>query len=311
MTTMNSKDKDQDSNSSCCPDSFIESCPDGLIIINKPVGMTSFQVVGKVRRLLKKKKAGHAGTLDKAAEGLLLICLGRSTKLLKFLFGQDKRYLATIELGKQTSTDDREGSVVEEYSGSIEIDRVEKELTHFRGKIKQVPPDYSAVHVDGQRAYKIAHKQKEKPLIKEREIEIYSLELVNSTLPHLLLDIRCSTGTYIRSIARDLGIKTGYYGYLAALLRSEVGLFSLKESSSIEDLERGNYKIIAPFDILDLPALEALPELVGGIKNGHKPDDSYFIAPPSDDGIYKVHSNGSLLAVVKKSKGKYYYDLVY
>lgn len=294
-----------------CPDNRIQSCPDGLIVIDKPVGMTSFQVVNKVRKLLKKKKAGHAGTLDKAAEGLLLICLGRSTKLLKFLFGQNKRYLATVELGKQTTTDDREGTIVEQYDGPIDIGLVESELAHFRGKIKQVPPDYSAVHVDGQRAYKIAHKKKEKPAIKEREVEIYSLELVEHTLPHLKLDIECSTGTYIRSIARDLGIKTGYYGYLAALRRTEVGNFTAEDSCSIEDLEKGDFQIISPFNIVDLPILEAAPELVAKMKNGNKPDHTYFTAPPEEDGIYKVHSDGELLAIIKKSEGKYSYDLVY
>lgn len=286
-------------------------CPDGLIIIDKPLGMTSFQVVSKVRKLLKKKKAGHAGTLDKAAEGLLLICLGRSTKLLKFLFGQNKRYLAKIELGKQTTTDDREGDVVEHYDGDIDIEVVKRELAHFRGKIKQVPPDYSAVHVDGQRAYKIAHNKKEKPAIKEREVEIYKLELTEHTLPHLQLDICCSTGTYIRSIARDLGIRSGYYGYLAALRRTEVGSFSVKDSCSIEDLESGSFKIIPPFEIVDLPVLEAAPALVAKIKNGNKPDESYFTVPPEKEGVYKVAHNGELLAIVKISKGRYYYDLVY
>lgn len=286
-------------------------CPDGLILINKPEGMTSFQVVNRVRKLLGKKKAGHAGTLDKAAEGLLLICLGRSTKLLKFLFGSSKRYLATVHLGRQTTTDDREGDVIKSYEGPFDYSLIEKELDSFRGKIKQIPPDYSAVHVDGQRAYKIAHNLKEKPVIKEREVEIYSLKAAPFSPPLLELDIRCSTGTYIRSIARDLGIKTGYYGYLAALRRTEVGSFKLEDSNTISELEDDDYRIISPFDIVELPSLEASPQFIGKIKNGSKPAENYFISPPESDGIYKVHSKQELLAIVKISKGKYYYDLVY
>ena len=285
----------------------------GLILVHKKPGLTSFQVVNRVRKIINVKKAGHSGTLDKAAEGLLLICYGKSTKLLKFLTGQSKQYRAKIRFGIQTSTDDEEGEVLQTNLGPFDREIIESKLKYYSGKIIQTPPDYSAVHVNGKRAYQIIRETGKKPEIKSREVTIHNLKVLDYTPPILELDIFCSSGTYIRSIARDLGKETGYYAHLKYLIRSAIGDYNLSNSYTLEDIENNNYKTISPFDILKIPSLEIKEEFIKDIKNGKKPRDQWFVENPGTpaEEYYKVHFQKELLALVKTQSDSLIYDFVF
>src|SRR4030042_1792561 len=199
---------------------------DGILIIDKEKDKTSFQTIYELRNIFKIKKIGHSGTLDKNATGLLIIGIGRSTKLLKYLVKLPKKYTAEIYFGIQTNTDDSKGIEIKSYNGKLDQNIIIKSLSSFTGTINQIPPDYSAIQINGKRSYKIA-KKNQKPNLKERTVEIINLKFISFNSPILKLEIECSSGTYIRSIARDLGIKTNYYAHLSSLRRESVGDFNI------------------------------------------------------------------------------------
>ncbi|HBD94438.1 MAG: tRNA pseudouridine(55) synthase TruB [Spirochaetes bacterium GWF1_31_7] len=290
---------------------IIEHEMDGMILLNKSKGYTSFQELGRLKKIIKLKKTGHAGTLDKEAEGLLLVCLGKSTKLLKFLVGMDKVYTAEFTFGEQRSTDDIAGEVIKSYNATIHLDTIDLSLNKYRGIIEQTPPNYSAVHVDGKRAYKIALAGNT-PIIKARTVTIYSLELLQTYLNSITVKIRCSSGTYIRSIARDIGIDTGYYAYMSALKRNQIGDFTIEQSYSIDQIEKNEFKIVTPNDILsDIDELILNPQAIHKIKDGKKLFFDDFVTVPENDGYYKINNNNKLMAVVQKINSDIIYDLVY
>lgn len=290
------------------------TAPEGLLLVNKPQDLTSFQTVHRVRKLLQVKKAGHAGTLDKFATGLLLVCLGKSTKLLQFLTGLSKTYTTDIAFGSQTNTDDPEGTVISQYPGEMLFDAIKEKASLFTGTIRQVPPDYSAVHVDGTRAYKIALSNTEKPKLKEREVTIYSFNLHSFTSPYLTAEISCSTGTYIRSIARDLGQATGYFAHVHSLRRDRVGDFLLEDAHSLDEIEKGIYTLIKPFDIVkSMAAVEINEDYIDSLKKGKFPLYEWFtdFDKNSENGYYKIHRNRELLAVLEKTGPRLKYKFVY
>lgn len=211
----------------------------GFVNLNKPAGFTSHDCVAKVRRLLQMKRVGHAGTLDPAAVGVLPIALGRATRLLQFL-RQDKAYRATVRLGVSTTTDDLEGEILLAHPvAGLDLATVQDALQHFQGTIQQIPPNYSAVQVQGKRLYDLA-RAGEAIVVKSRTVHVVSLEVLDwrqGDFPELDLAIVCGPGTYIRSIARDLGhaLKTG--GTLAALTRTASSGFELTDSLTLETLE--------------------------------------------------------------------------
>lgn len=214
---------------------------DGLILINKPKGMSSHDVVEKVRQLFRVKKVGHIGTLDPVAEGLLLLCLGKATKLTSFLQELDKTYRGRMIFGITTSTLDGEGEIIDQKNASsLTREQVEKVFTKFRGKILQTPPAYSAVHWQGQRLYELARKGIEVK-VSPREVEIYQLKLLNfspGVHPEAEFELRCSKGTYIRSLCRDIGETLGYGAYQSYLCRISIGFFNLSDAKTIEELEK-------------------------------------------------------------------------
>ena len=284
----------------------------GILLINKKNGKTSFQTISAIKKILKIKKIGHAGTLDKNAEGLLIT--GKATKLLKFFINKSKKYTAEIHFGKQTNTDDSEGIIINSYEGIIQKDKIINSLKDFSGIIKQIPPDFSAVHINGKRAYKIALKNK-KPVIKERYIEIINKKIISFKPPVLKLEIECSSGTYIRSIARDLGLKTGYYAYLSSLKRESIGKFNIANAYTVEDMENINHKILPPYEALyDMSSIEIFDHFINQIKNGENIKNNWFkdidINSLKSD-YFKIHSNNNLLAIVKFNNGNFLYDLVY
>lgn len=209
-----------------------------LLLINKPVNWTSFDVVKKLRYTLKVKKIGHAGTLDPLATGLLIIGTGKFTKKLNELQGLDKSYEGIIEIGKSTPSYDLETEFdsQSEYSHltSDDLERVKQELS---GEIQQVPPAHSAVKIGGERAYKKARKNKP-VIIEPRTVQIRKFEIDDAGLPEIAFRVACSKGTYIRSLAHDFGQKLGVGGYLKKLVRTSVGDYQLADAFELEDFIR-------------------------------------------------------------------------
>ena len=210
------------------------------LLFNKPKGWTSFDVVKKVRGTIRIKKVGHAGTLDPLATGLLIICTGKHTKTINSIQDQEKEYETLFKLGATTPSYDAE--FPEEHiidASHITAEQVQEALKHFQGIITQIPPIYSAVKVDGQRAYKAARKGKEIKL-RPRQVQVYEFSLLDETLPpaHFAARIRCSKGTYIRSLIHDLGQQLGVGAYIRELKRTRIGEYRLEDAWEIEEFVR-------------------------------------------------------------------------
>jgi len=210
---------------------------DGLLVVDKPVGVSSMDVVRRVRKAAGHCKTGHAGTLDPLASGVVICCLGRGTKLVERLMGQPKTYEATVDLSAFTATDDLEGErEAVDVPAPPTADAVRAACAAMVGTIEQTPPAYSAVHVDGQRAYKLARRGEavELPI---KTVRVDGIEVVSYAWPTLGLRVRCGRGTYIRSIARDLGRALGTGGHLTALRRTAVGAYTLDRAVAWARLE--------------------------------------------------------------------------
>lgn len=214
---------------------------DGIIVTNKPKGCTSHDVVNKVKKILGEK-VGHTGTLDPNATGVLPLLVGKGTKLSYYLVEHDKEYVVTLQLGKKTDTADCEGNVIEEKDvkeDSLIKENVEKVLNSFLGKQEQVPPMYSAIKVNGKKLYEYARKN-ETVEIKPRKIEIYEIELLSicKEEKQIAFKVKCSKGTYIRSLCEDISQKLNTVGYMKELQRTIVGNFYIENSITIEELEQ-------------------------------------------------------------------------
>ncbi|MFQ6112818.1 MAG: tRNA pseudouridine(55) synthase TruB [bacterium] len=208
-----------------------------ILNINKPEGWTSFDVVKKIRNILRIKKVGHAGTLDPFAIGVLLICTGRATTKVAELMGLEKEYIATIELGKATDTYDRTGVIISETTPQkFELCELQRVCESFIGEIYQTPPMYSAVKIHGQRLYKMARRGKTVER-EPRKVNINKIEIINYQHPLLTLKVVCSRGTYIRALADDIGRKLNCGGCLAALTRTRIGSYKIEDAYSIESFE--------------------------------------------------------------------------
>lgn len=210
-----------------------------ILNINKPEGITSYDVIRKLKKL-GIKKAGHAGTLDPQAKGVLIVCTGKYTKKIKELQNLPKEYVAWITFGISTDTGDKKGKIIEEKeAGNLKKKDLEKIIPKFIGKIKQTPPMFSAVHYKGEKLYKLARKG----IVverKEREVEIYKLEILDfkeGKNPEAKLKILCSKGTYIRTLAEDIGKSLGYPAHLSELIRTKIGNFLIEEAINLEKLE--------------------------------------------------------------------------
>ena len=210
---------------------------DGILNVNKPADMTSFQVVSIVRQWSGEKRVGHAGTLDPFATGVLPVCLGQGTRVAEFLAEAHKVYRAEVELGISTDTYDPSGRVVEQHDASaVTEEQVEKAIASFRGSILQVPPMYSALKRGGKRLYQMARAGVEVPR-EARSIELFRLELLDWQPPLFTMEVECSKGTYIRSLAHDIGQVLGCGSHLRSLVRTKNGPFSLDDSIDVFDLE--------------------------------------------------------------------------
>ena len=205
----------------------------GILLIDKPESWTSNDVVQKLRGILREKRIGHAGTLDPMATGLLTVFVGRATRAVEFAEGDRKRYLAGLRLGLTTDTQDITGEVLGQCEAGISREALEEALQAFRGEIRQTPPMYSAVKVNGRRLYELARKG-ETVERKEREITVYSLEILEQNGEDWLLDVSCSKGTYVRTLCHDIGEALGCGGCLSSLRRTEAGLFSVENAHTVD-----------------------------------------------------------------------------
>jgi tRNA pseudouridine55 synthase len=231
----------------------------GILNINKPSGMTSRRVVDVVARQAGTKRVGHAGTLDPLATGVLVVCLGWATRLVTFVQDRPKTYSARFLLGRRSNTDDVTGEVVEAVGAAAPPRALIEELLQtFVGTILQVPPQFSAVHVDGQRAHQVA-RQGRSVNIEPRPVTIHRITLVAYAYPELDVDIECGSGTYVRSIGRDLGNALGCGALLSALVRRSVGEFSLDSAQTLDSLGQGK---ITDFLLPPLCAVAHLPRFV-------------------------------------------------
>jgi tRNA pseudouridine55 synthase len=277
--------------------------PPGLVIVDKPAGMTSHDVVGRCRRLFGTRKVGHAGTLDPMATGVLVVGIERATKILGLLTATDKSYAGTIRLGATTSTEDAEGEVLQTVSAEhVTEAAIAEAVAALRGDVDQVPSAVSAIKVDGQRAYKLAREGKTVELAARRvhvaRFDVCAVRHVDAFVD-VDVEVDCSSGTYIRALARDVGVALGVGGHLTALRRTRVGRFGLDEARTLDDLAdvpRLSYDIdaacLAAFPRRDLSVEEAEDARHGrplksvGIEGVYAAtaSDGKVIALLSDDG---------------------------
>ncbi|WP_303863303.1 tRNA pseudouridine(55) synthase TruB [Alkalibaculum bacchi] len=208
----------------------------GIINIYKSQGMTSHDVVYKVRKILHTKKIGHTGTLDPIAEGVLPLTIGQGTKISQFIVEKEKEYVAELSFGSKTDSFDRTGQIIGQVDKIITEDELKKTLLLFTGEIDQVPPIYSAIKVDGKKLYEYAREQIQVE-IKARKISIHELELLHFEFPIAKIRVACSKGTYIRSLCNDIGEKLGTFAHMTSLIRTKSGPFHLDKAISLKQLE--------------------------------------------------------------------------
>jgi tRNA pseudouridine55 synthase len=276
--------------------------PNGIALIAKPQGLTSFDVIARLRKILKTKKIGHAGTLDPMATGLLVIGVGSGTKLLQFLIGLDKQYLATIRLGASTVTDDAQGELSEAKSAThITTEQIDSEIAKLTGEISQIPASVSAIKVDGKRAYDLVREGKEVDLM-ARKITIHRFErtselrVVDNFLDFDVL-VDCSSGTYIRALARDIGALLEVGGHLTSLSRTKVGDHSLNSASQLDG------EIIVTD--LELAAAEIYPSVPLTLDQERDLRFGRQIDMTGDFRVSGVSPTGNLVAILEAAGLKY------
>ncbi|AEB43513.1 tRNA pseudouridine(55) synthase TruB [Micromonospora gifhornensis] len=281
---------------------------DGLIVVDKPGGMTSHDVVARLRRLARTRRVGHGGTLDPMATGVLVIGVGRATRLLTYVIGADKTYAATIRLGQSTVTDDAEGDVISTApAGGVTDEAIRAALAALTGEIDQVPSAVSAIKINGQRAYKRVRDGESVDLPARRvtvsRLDVLAIRRDQPDLVDVDVEVACSTGTYIRAIARDAGLALQVGGHLTALRRTAVGGFTLAEAATLDELEQR-----AP-EVVDLPLAAAAARFF--TRRDASPDEAKVLSHggPLDAvghaGPYAVFDPaGQLIAIVSERAGR-------
>ena len=248
----------------------------GVLVVDKPIGMTSHDVVQIIRKGTNIRRAGHTGTLDPRASGVLVILVGPAVRLSEYVSASDKRYQAVIQLGTTTDTFDADGRVLSTTAVDISEKQFNDVLQSFVGEIQQVPPPYSAVKVKGKKAYELAREGEEVDL-EPRMINVYNLELLEWAPPEAVIDVYCSSGTYVRSLAHDLGEKLGCGAHLIGLRRTKSGRFTLRDAvplrklrESFDDNSWSEHLIPAAEALSDWPAIDLTPEELDIVKHGRR-----------------------------------------
>lgn len=272
----------------------------GILLIDKPEGITSFAAVSKVRRAFGEKKAGHTGTLDPMATGVLPVLLGSATKLSDYMLSSDKRYLAEITLGYSTDTLDVTGNVTERKDFSCDNGDVVRVLKNFVGEQMQLPPAFSALKIDGKKAYELARKG-EAPALSERKINIFSIDLV-SPLENgrFSIEVSCSKGTYIRSLCRDIGISLGTAAVMSKLKRLNAAGFDISDCISLETAtgENGkNYLLPAETAVMRFPVISVTEKQAVRFSNGGELDINRIKYKESEEKIYRVKSGDTFIGL--------------
>lgn len=273
----------------------------GVFVIDKPVGMTSHDVVQAVRRGTGIRRAGHTGTLDPRASGVLVVLLGPAVRLSEFVSASDKRYQATIRLGSRTETYDAESEPIDEMPVDIDEDDFVEMIKEFEGEIEQVPPPYSAVKVKGEKAYDLARRGEEVEL-EPRLINVHSLDLLEWAPPEVVVDVHCSSGTYVRSLANDIGEKLEIGAHLVGLRRTRSGQFTLRDAVALRRLkeafetgEWAQYLIPAAEALGDWYTITLDADLLEKVRHGHR-----F---PAEEGVKgwarAISEQGDLVALLE------------
>jgi tRNA pseudouridine55 synthase len=274
----------------------------GVLVIDKPVGLTSHDVVQIIRRGTNIHRAGHTGTLDPRASGVLVVLVGPAVRLSEYVSASDKRYQATIHLGSTTDTFDSEGKVTSSSSvDHISEEQFEQALSKFVGEIQQVPPPYSAIKVQGRKAYEMA-REGEQVELQPRTIQVYSLELLEWNPPEAVIDVFCSSGTYVRSLANDMGVELGCGAHLVGLRRTKSGRFTLRDAVPLRRLQEAFhvgdwYKFLIPAAeaLGDWPMVELDADEVELIRHGHR-----IIANSEEKGwVRGISQQGDLVALME------------
>jgi tRNA pseudouridine55 synthase len=272
---------------------------DGVLLLDKPVGLSSNDALIKAKRVLNAKKAGHTGTLDPFATGLLPLCFGEATKFSQDLLESDKTYEATVHLGIMTTTGDTEGEVIECRDVDVDIELIEAALARFRGPILQVPPMYSALKRDGKAYYEYAREG----ITLEREarpVTIHGLDLIAYDAPFLKIEVTCSKGTYVRVLGEDIGAALGCGAHLSALRRTKVGPLTIDGMVTLEALQAhpAPLSLLAPVDALlsSFPAVELTDELATRFLQGQRLAlGKEAVAVPAEQGRVRVYRGDKLL----------------
>jgi tRNA pseudouridine55 synthase len=266
----------------------------GLLVVDKPRGMTSHDVVDRVRRLADQREAGHAGTLDPLATGVLVVALGKALKLLEFMEGHDKEYDVAVRLGQRTETDDAEGRVVEERPVEATRAQVEAAAAKFNGEIEQVPPSYSAVKQEGERLYAKARRG-EAVSAKPRRVRVDEFALTSFEPPVARFHVRCGKGTYVRALARDLGAALGCGGHVAELRRTASGPFRLTDAAPLE----------APLELMPMDtALMSLPEVRLTTQDAREFENGRTVALRPPGPLVRVYCGPRFAGIGEESGGK-------
>jgi tRNA pseudouridine55 synthase len=272
---------------------------DGVLLIDKPVGLSSNDALTKVKRIVNAKKAGHTGTLDPFATGLLPLCFGEATKFSQDLLEADKTYDAVVHLGITTTTGDTEGETVETRPVDVTPERIEAALARFRGPIMQIPPMYSALKRDGKALYEYAREG----IVLEREarpVTIHRLEMLAYDAPMLTIRVTCSKGTYVRVLGEDIGAELGCGAHLNALRRIQVGALTVEGMVTLEQLQAHDnpLSLLAPVDALlsSFPRVDLTPELAARFLNGQRLAlNREPVTLPETQGRVRVYHDGKLL----------------
>ncbi len=274
----------------------------GVLVVDKPIGLTSHDVVQVIRRGTGIRRAGHTGTLDPRASGVLVILIGPAVRLSEYVSASDKRYQATVRLGSSTDTFDSEGTITSSASfDDITEEHFNEVLNHFVGEIEQTPPPYSAVKVQGRKAYDMARDGEEFELA-PRMINVYSLEVLEWAPPEVVIDVYCSSGTYVRSLANDLGKELGSGAHLVGLRRTKSGRFTLRDAVPMRRLQEAfdagdwyRFLIPAAEALADWPMVELDPDQVELVRHGHR-----IPAEPEHKGLARgVSQQGDLVALME------------
>ncbi|MBN1412479.1 MAG: tRNA pseudouridine(55) synthase TruB [Spirochaetales bacterium] len=284
----------------------------GIILLDKPAGITSFNVLAGIKKKLQTGKVGHAGTLDKFATGLLIVLTGSCTRITPLFLNLDKEYVAGIRFGIETDTLDPEGKIVDKQRVPV-FREIERAIPRFIGDVSQIPPDYSAVHVNGKRSYQIK-RNGDTPKLNKRKVTIHGLTVLSYDAGELVLNVKCSKGTYIRALARDLGRAAGSCAHVNSLRRIAIGPFSAENAVTPEQFDPVKdvgkpYRFISGLSVIKEAVIKE--DQINSIKQGRIIREEFFESISSGEGDYAVFDRHlNLLAIIERMDGSFNYKAV-